>query len=129
MSGLASKRPSVQFGAVEQYDVVRTTRASGGINFTTVLVERAASAAGDGKNEFTIPVIALVADTAGQSQVWVVNQKDNSVHKRDVKTGPLKGSQEVRILSGLEVGEMIAISGVSRLREGMVIRPIDKVEF
>ena len=32
-------------------------------------------------------------------------------------------------LGGLVAGLMIAVSAVTRLREGMEIRPVDKVEF
>jgi len=95
----------------------------------TVVVQRTGAAATDSQAGFKLPVAALVADAAGASHVWVVDAKDNSVQRRAVQTGALTGNAEVVILSGLEAGEMIAVSGVSRLQEGMVIRPVDKVEF
>jgi hypothetical protein len=33
------------------------------------------------------------------------------------------------VTSGLKAGEMVAVSAASRLRDGMEIRPVDKVEF
>lgn len=84
----------------------------------------------DGASEtFAIPAAALFADDTGKPQVWVVDTQSNKVSPRAVETGELGGTASVRVTSGLKAGEMIAISAVSRLREGMEIRPIDKVEF
>jgi len=78
---------------------------------------------------FTIPAAALFADEAGVPQVWVVDTEANTVHRRTVETAELTGSANIRVVTGLKAGEMLAVSGVTRLREGMEIRPIDKVEF
>jgi len=78
---------------------------------------------------FVIPAVALFADEDGKSQVWVVDTQTNTVQKRSVETGDLEGTEGVRVTSGLKAGEMLAVSAVSRLREGMAIVPIDKVEF
>ena len=78
---------------------------------------------------FAIPAAALFADDTGKPHVWVVDTQSNKVSKRAVETGELGGTASVRVTSGLKAGEMIAVSAVSRLREGMEIRPIDKVEF
>ena len=78
---------------------------------------------------FTLPAVAVFADEAGKSQVWVVDPKDNTVHRRAVETGDLTGTDGIRVESGLKAGETVAVSAVSRLREGMEVRPVDKVEF
>jgi RND family efflux transporter MFP subunit len=93
-----------------------------------VEVEFAADARA-GSTSFVVPAIAVFADETGEASVWVVNTDDNTVQRRAVETGPLKGVDSILIGSGLESGEVIAISAVSRLREGMAIRPIDKVAF
>lgn len=80
-------------------------------------------------NSFVIPATALYADETGKSHVWVVDAQNNTVHKRAVETGDLKGTEEIRVTGELKAGEMVAVSAVSRLREGMAIRPVDKVEF
>ncbi|MBT8429070.1 MAG: efflux RND transporter periplasmic adaptor subunit [Gammaproteobacteria bacterium] len=80
-------------------------------------------------DSFVIPAVALFADEDGKSQVWVVDTQTNTVQKRSVETGDLEGTEGVRVTSGLKAGEMLAVSAVSRLREGMAIVPIDKVEF
>jgi RND family efflux transporter MFP subunit len=72
-----------------------------------------------------IPLIAVLADNAGHSTVWVVDAKTMAVHRRDVKTGELSGVDSIRISSGLKEGEVIAISGVSKLQEGQVVRKLE----
>ncbi len=72
--------------------------------------------------EVVIPTIAVFADEQGRSCVWVVDPKTHQVHKRVVTTGDLSGSDRIKIKQGLSPGEVIAISGVSTLRDGMTVR-------
>jgi len=72
-----------------------------------------------------IPLIAVFADNANKSTVWVADEKTMSVHRREITTGDLSGSDSIRIRSGLQEGEVIAISGVSKLQEGQVVRKLD----
>jgi RND family efflux transporter MFP subunit len=72
-----------------------------------------------------IPLIAVLADNANKSTVWVVDEKTMSVHRRQVTTGDLSGSESISISSGLKDGEVIAISGVSKLQEGQVVRKFE----
>jgi len=76
-----------------------------------------------------IPSLAVFADEAGKPHVWVINQEDNTAHSRAVTTGPLVGNDKITITEGLNSGDMVAVAGVSTLREGMVVRPVDKIEF
>ncbi len=78
---------------------------------------------------FTIPAIAVFADEKSQSHVWIIKQPDNIVHARQVTTGNLSGSDQIEIISGIKSGEMIAIAGVSQLREGMQVRPVDRIDY
>ncbi len=82
-----------------------------------------------GSDRLFIPAIAVFGDEAGGSQVWVVDQEAVTVHRRKVTTGDLTGRDRIEVVDGLHSGEMIAISGVSQLREGMKIRPVEKIEF
>ena len=77
---------------------------------------------------FIVPAIAVVADAAGNQNVWVVDEGTLKVQPRAVKTGDLTGSDSIEILDGLKSGETIAISGVSRLREGMQVSDLSKME-
>ncbi len=76
-----------------------------------------------------VPSIAVFSDEAGKPHVWVINQQDNTAHSRAVTTGNLVGSNQITITEGISNGEMIAVAGVSTLREGMKVRPVDKIEF
>ena len=78
---------------------------------------------------YIIPAIAVFADEAGKANVWVVDPEKKRIQRRKVTTGDLTGSASIEIIEGLKNGEMIAVSGVSRLRENMLIRPVDKIEF
>ena len=97
----------------------------------TAMVWAESTEAGQGgaADTFAIPATALYADDTGKPHVWVVDTQSNTVAKRAVETGELGGTASIRVTSGLRAGEMIAVSAVSRLREGMEIRPIDKVQF
>ncbi|HEY8159092.1 MAG TPA: efflux RND transporter periplasmic adaptor subunit [Methylobacter sp.] len=75
--------------------------------------------------EILIPAIAVFADNAGHSQVWVVDPQTNKVQRRAVTTGDLSGSDSIRIVSGLNADETIAISGVSTLSEGQTVRVLE----
>lgn len=75
------------------------------------------------ESNIAIPLIAVSGDNASHATVWVVD-KNMAVHRRDVKTSQLTGSDNIRITSGLKIGETIAISGVSKLQEGQVIRKL-----
>ena len=79
--------------------------------------------------EMVIDSIAVFADEEGRSCVWVVDTKTNKVHKRIVVTGELTGKDKIKIKKGLSVGDMIAASGVSSLREGMTVRRFETGNF
>jgi len=75
-----------------------------------------------------VPAAAVTADASGNPRVWVVDKATMKVHARAVKTGNLAGTESIEIVEGLEPGETIAVSGVSRLREGMQVSDLSKME-
>ncbi|BCX88581.1 membrane fusion protein, multidrug efflux system [Methylomarinovum tepidoasis] len=87
----------------------------------TVVIELPHDAALD--TEIVIPTAALFSDPDGRSCVWVVDPETHQVHKRVVHTGRLTDSDRIEIVDGLKVDETIVVSGVSRLQEGMKVRP------
>lgn len=87
----------------------------------TVTGRTAADAAG----RIVVPTLAVAPDDAGTPHVWVIDPDTSTVHRRAVTTGALTGEGEIEIDSGLEAGETIAISAVSRLEEGLPIRPME----
>lgn len=78
--------------------------------------------------QFVIPAVAVFADDAGNSNVWVVDEKTMTVHKQKVTTGELTGTDSIRILSGLRSGQKIAVTGVDQLREGMKVRDMAELD-
>lgn len=72
-----------------------------------------------------ISLSAVGAEPDGAPFVWVVDEA-GKVAKRSIGTGAIRGNR-VEVLSGLDAGATIVAAGVSRLQDGMVIRPITQV--
>jgi multidrug efflux pump subunit AcrA (membrane-fusion protein) len=77
--------------------------------------------------EIVVPAIAIFADEAGSPHVWIVDRSTGMVERRPVRTGDLSKTDSIVVLEGLVPGEEIAVSGVSLLREGMTVRPVEEV--
>jgi len=77
--------------------------------------------------EIVVPAIAVFADEGGSPHVWVVDRATGMVERRSVRTGELAQADSIVVFQGLEPGEDIAVSGVSRLRDGMTVRPVEEV--
>ena len=75
-----------------------------------------------GPSGIRVPSNAVVAADDGGSFVWRVGD-DMKVVRAPVELGGLSGGQ-VAITHGLEQGQVIAISGVYQLREGMQVRAL-----
>lgn len=82
----------------------------------------------ESRGVFMVPAIAVVADAAGKPNVWIVDKETLKVQRRAVKTGDLTETDSIEIMDGLKSGDTIAISGVSRLREGMQVSDLSKME-
>ena len=72
---------------------------------------------------WSIPVNAALADDSGKAFVWKVDPETGSVSRAPVELGDLIDDR-VLITAGLEEGDMVAISGVSLLRDDMKVRPL-----
>ena len=72
-----------------------------------------------------VPTVAIAADENGDAYVWRVDADTMKVSRAAVTLGEMTGA-DVRITSGLEDGELIAISGAAHLEKGMTVRPLDK---
>ena len=80
------------------------------------------------KELLVIPASAIATNPDGTPYVWIINTKDNTVHKKAVKVGKLTYSNII-ITDGLQYGETIATSGVHYLREGEKVRPFNLKEY
>ena len=113
----------------QTYQVVLVMPAPAGIRIlpgmtATVSIEFGSMAADE--SSIIVPAIAVWADDAGHPMVWVVDTKTMAVHRRAVTTGDLTGVDSIKITGGLNPDEIIAISGVSKLQEGQVVRKLEQ---
>lgn len=79
-----------------------------------------------GDTTIIIPAMAVLNDADGKSYVWVMDMESNTVSKIAVEIGRLEGSSNIMVQEGLQGGETIVIAGVTKLQDGMKVRPWDK---
>ncbi len=93
---------------------------------TASVTATSAEAAGTPSSFILIPAIAVLDAPGNHPYVWVYDAKEGVVHRREVKIGRLQGSSSIQILDGLKPGEQIVVAGVTKLTEGMKVRPWEK---
>lgn len=71
----------------------------------------------------SVPSNAVFADVDGNPHVWVVDPATMRVAKRAVEPGELSGSA-LPILGGLSGGDIVVVSGVNSLTDGMLVRDL-----
>lgn len=69
----------------------------------------------------SIPQTALCHRPGEGDYVWVVNPADQTVSHRKVTLGGIQKDGKATIISGVQEGEMIAVSGLRFLSDGMVV--------
>ena len=74
---------------------------------------------------WSVPVMAARSDEDGNAYVWTVDPATMTVKRALVELGELKDDR-VMIKSGVSEGDMVAVSGVTQLREGMQVRTLDQ---
>lgn len=74
---------------------------------------------------WSVPVTAAQADENGKSYVWKVDASNMAVRRAPVELGEVFGDR-VWIKSGVKEGDMVAVSGVTQLREGMKVRKYER---
>ncbi len=89
----------------------------------SVTVVPFAAKAGAAKSALSIPLTAIATAATGGKFVWLVGA-DGQVMRATVTLGDIHGAQ-VAVVSGLTDGQRIVTAGVSALREGMKVRPLD----
>ena len=115
----------------QTYQIVMQLPQPDGVNILpgmTATVSGNPNTAKKGEESFFIPAIALVSDASGSANVWIVDKEGMTVQRRPVKAGELSGTDSIEILEGIKSGEIVAVSGVSRLREGMQVSDLSKME-
>jgi len=74
----------------------------------------------------TVPLSAVFED-GNISSVWVFNRDSQTVERREIKVGEIHLDGMVVITSGLKEGEIVVSAGVSVLKEGQGVRPLQPV--
>jgi multidrug efflux system membrane fusion protein len=57
--------------------------------------------------------------------VWRIDAESMQVSRTPVTLGEMTGA-DIRVTSGIKVGDMVAVSGAAHLKEGMQVRPLTK---
>ncbi|GMV99846.1 MAG: hemolysin D [Candidatus Hydrogenedentota bacterium] len=78
----------------------------------------------DGEFPLLVPVEAVGAEADGSAVVWLVDSATMQVRPQTVTTGALT-DKSIEIVEGLKPGDTIATAGVSYLRKGMRVRPLE----
>lgn len=73
----------------------------------------------------SLPVQAVLADNEDRPYVWVVDPGTSEVEKRLVEVGNLFRDR-IEVKSGLEPGELVVVSGVLQMREGLEVRRLEE---
>lgn len=77
---------------------------------------------------FQVPVAAVFTSNevefSGKDYVWVVNEADSTVQRREVSTGALT-QFGISLTTGISAGELVVISGANTLQENQEVRPVE----
>lgn len=77
------------------------------------------------QEKYLVPINALITGNTGSS-VWVYNQKDSTINKKEVLIDGINNKGDAIILSGISSGDTVVSAGASSLKEGQKVRPIKK---
>ncbi len=72
-----------------------------------------------------LPTHAVVTDASREPYVWKVDATSMAVSRQVVELGEMREGS-IKITSGLEDGELVAISGVKQLQEGQQVRRFER---
>lgn len=72
------------------------------------------------KSSLTVPMSAVLPQRDSSGVVYLVNT-DNTVKMQQVSLGEIINNEDITILSGLNVGDIIALKGVNYLQDGSKI--------
>ena len=113
--------------ATQTYQVVLSMDQPQEANILPGMTAKVTASAGEsfdaGETSIFVPAIAVLNDADNQDYVYLFDRETKTVKKIPVSIGNLEGSQNVLIEEGLKGGEEIVIAGVTKLQDGMKVRP------
>ena len=78
------------------------------------------------KGNYRVPVTAVFSDEQKNSYVWVIDPKTQLIKKQPVTVESIE-KESIIVTGGLSPGMDIVAAGAKVLREGMKIRPLEKI--
>jgi multidrug efflux system membrane fusion protein len=115
--------------ATQTYQIVMLMDQPEEANILPGMTAKVTASAGEettGDTSIIIPALAVLNDAENKSYVWILDLESTTVRKTLVEVDRLEGSENIVIRDGLQGGETIIIAGVTKLQEGMKVRPWDK---
>ncbi|MBY6016439.1 efflux RND transporter periplasmic adaptor subunit [Halomonas denitrificans] len=79
----------------------------------------------ESRKQITVPLTAISPDNLGSQFVWVV-EDDNTISRRTVQLGEV--SQQRVAVTGLSVGDRVITAGVSTLKQGQRVNPVEEIQ-
>ena len=73
--------------------------------------------------QLTIPLSAVISEN-DKKYVWLYNEKDSLVNKKEITVGNLAASGKFNISSGLQAGDKIVVAGVNSISENQKVKPL-----
>lgn len=124
---LAVKEYSTDADATTQtYQVVLSMPQPKEANILPGMTAKVTASASEGPirgSQILVPAIAVLNDADNKNYVWLFDRESMSVKKKEIIIGSLKGTQKILVQEGLNSGEEIVMAGVTKLQEGMTVRP------
>ena len=110
----------------QTYQVVYAMDALQGIKITPGVRATVTLKSSDGlvAEVLGVPVSALVTDADNAMSVWVFDPKTSRINNQVVMVGPLVDGW-VAVLTGLEKGQKVVSAGVTKMKEGLLVRPFE----
>jgi Cu(I)/Ag(I) efflux system membrane fusion protein len=75
------------------------------------------------QNALLVPKVALLTASAGSQALVVAIDPSGRVHRQPVKVG-LQNDQLAEIMSGIDDGQLVAISSLNDLADGDIVSPV-----
>jgi len=115
--------------ATQTYQVVLVMDQPEEANILPGMTAKVTAKAGEGAggdSSIVVPAIAVLNDADGKNYLWVFNRDSKTVTKTPIELGKLEGSENALVTGGLQGGEEIVVAGVTKLQDGMQVRPWEK---
>ena len=112
--------------ATQTYQVVLTLDKPKEANILPGMTAKVTASTKEGSEKgssIIIPAIAVLNGADKQNYVWLFDRNSQTVTKKPVQIGQLEGTKSILIEKGLEGGEELVVAGITKLHDGMKVRP------